>query len=142
MSTAILDKSDAQAELGKFLKLADELGPGLKMFSTFIDMEWHQLVGDRAAYAQFCATSGTTVWEHKPNEAPVISKIEWVPDYESRWGDLPPAWFADETGVVDDDAYQDYLDSHEVVASWDCSPSTGSVASVAPERAETPANPA
>jgi hypothetical protein len=131
VTTATLDKADAREELGKFLQLASDLGPGLKMFSGFIDHEWHALLQAPEAYKAFCAEKATMLWEHTPNGSPTPVVIEWVSDYESRWGDLPPAWFADTAGVVDQDAYRDYLDSHKVVASWDCSPSTGSVARVA-----------
>jgi hypothetical protein len=138
VTTATLDKEEAREELGKFLQLASDLGPGLKMFSNFIDHEWHTLLQDPAAYKAFCAEKRTIVWEHSPNVAPAIAVIEWIGEYESRWGDLSAAWFANTDGSIDQDAYQDYLDSHKVVAAWDCNPSTGSVARVAAATDDAP----
>lgn len=129
MSATLVDRSDAVDELRKFFTLSSELGPGLTMFSEFVDAQWHSLLGDPDSYEAFCQDLGVDAFGHVPSgDVNPIVVVEWIDEYESRWGDLPLVWFADEGGVTDEDAYADYLDTHTVVAAWRCSPSTGSVA--------------
>lgn len=129
-----LERSDAQAELAKFFALTTELDKSLTMFSEFVDKAWHDLLDDPVSYESFCLEECGRVLSHIPSDPhsnPIVV-VEWVGEYEERFGQLPPVWFADEHGVVQEDSYRDYLDSHTVVASWRCTPSTGSVATVAP----------
>lgn len=49
-------------------------------------------------------------------------RISWISDYEARFGKLPPMWFADAAGTVDQAAYATYCATGEVFHSWDCSP--------------------
>jgi hypothetical protein len=51
--------------------------------------------------------------------------VTWVQDYHERYGMLPAAWFADESGGVDRAAFGAYLATRTVRASWNCTADTG-----------------
>ncbi len=122
-----LTHDDALSELARFFGLSVELDADLTMFSEFIDDAWHRLAADEESFAEFSRRACGRVLGHVPSgSARPIVEIEWVGAYEARYGDIPRLWFADRDGVVDEDAYADYLATHTIVASWRCSPSSGS----------------
>lgn len=90
------------------------------MFSTYIDQAWHTLLSTPDSYAQFSREACDQVLGHR--ESLGDGRIPWVPNYEARFGKLPPLWFADSTGTVDQTAYATYRATGEVFHSWDCSP--------------------
>lgn len=131
IETIVIDQAAAEQELAKFFALSQELNAPLTMFSDYVDKRWHELMEDAEVYEQFCLSACGKVLGHVPSgQSNPIVVVEWIEQYESRHGYLPHVWFANEAGEFQDDAYQDYVDSHTIVASWKCNPSTGSVASV------------
>jgi hypothetical protein len=112
-----------KAELGKFLSLAGMLGHPLQMFSELIDAEWHRLLDDPDTYEAFCAAHDAQPLGHA--ETVGHGEIRWISDYCREFGDLPPVWFANSRGVVDQASYDRYRRTGAVIASWDCSPTTG-----------------
>jgi len=123
LAPAPVTREAARAELRKFLALAELVDTPPQMFSELIDDEWHALLDDDAAYADLCnATVGHHVGHHKDAGHGVIS---WITDYHRQFGDLPPIWFADNNGFVDQDAYDLYRRTRTVTASWRCQPTTG-----------------
>lgn len=127
----VLSVTEAEEELAKFLALSVELKAGLTMFSEFVDQAWHDLLDDPAGYEAFSkGACGQTLGHVPSGDSNPIVVVEWITEYESRHGDLSAAWFANAAGVLQEDAYSDYLDSHTVVAAWKCAPSSGSVALV------------
>lgn len=131
MSTALINRDEAEKELARFFALSTELNSSLTMFSEYVDEVWHDLMTDQPKYQAFCKDACGQVLGHIPSgETNPIVVIEWVSEYEKRHGDLPPVWFADRNGVLQEDAQLDYLESHTIVAAWKCSPSTGSIATV------------
>lgn len=112
----------ARTELGRFFAIAAmaEQAPG--MFSQFIDAEWHRLV-ETADYADFCDRAAGRLVTHDPADGE--GEVAWLGLYHERFGVLPDAWFADEHGVVDTEAYASYRDTLTVRASWNCTATTG-----------------
>jgi hypothetical protein len=119
---AVVTREVARTELRKFLALAALAETPLEMFSILIDDEWHKLVADPDAYAAFCET---TVGHHVAHvEGTDSGEVSWIADYHRQWGELPTIWFTDETGVVDQTAYDLYRRTRTVTASWNCSATT------------------
>lgn len=125
---------EARNELARFFKLTVELNSGLTMFSDYIDRAWHELLEDESEYTAFCEESCGKMMGHVPSGAdnPIV-EVEWIGEYEARYGTLPEAWFMDASGILDSDSYTDYLTSHSVVASWKCSPSTNCNSRIEPD---------
>lgn len=117
-----LTQEHARAELAKFFAIAAVEGENPGMFSRFIDAEWHRLA-QTIEYPRFCRDTAGTLVTHDPTCGE--GTVSWLDLYHERFGPLPAAWFADETGQVDVDAFRAYRDSGTVVASWNCSADTG-----------------
>lgn len=92
------------------------------MFSACIDQAWHILFSTPDSYAQFSRDACGQILGHQASLED--GRIPWVPDYETRFGKLPPLWFADASGTVDQTAYAAYRATGEVFHSWDCHPTT------------------
>ena len=118
-----IDNTEAREELRRFLILATDLQKPLTMFSAYIDDAWHELMKDEAAYLEFCQSISGRPIEHVPSgkDNPIVC-IEWLKEYEARYGDLNPLWFADIDGNVDSLSYGAYRRTGEIYASWRCSP--------------------
>lgn len=141
MGEAVIDRAEAETELSKFFALSAALGgANLTMFSDYVDRAWHEMMREPKRYEAFCKNAcGVTLGHIPSGKTNPIVVVEWIADYERKHGQLPPVWFADEHGVLQDDAYRDYLESHTVVAAWKCTPSTGATSSggaTVPVRAE------
>lgn len=76
------------------------------MFSACIDQAWHTLFSTPDSYAQFSRDACGQILGHQASLED--GRIPWVPDYETRFGKLPPLWFADASGTVDQTAYAAY----------------------------------
>lgn len=117
----------AEAELGKFLcvaKARQEAGKGQNyMPGGLIDEVWHEMLKDKARYAEFSKLHAGEQLDHNPNAG--FGTLEWVPDYEARFGPLHEAWFADKSGQVDQENLADYRRTGAYVTSWDCTPDSG-----------------
>lgn len=120
--TPLLDRAtvdDARTELSKFFIIATIADQSPGMFSKFIDAEWHRLA-ETADYSDFCRQSAGRPVAHAPINGE--GEVTWIGMYHEQFGALPSAWFADETGAVDAEAYGEYLDTYTVRASWNCTP--------------------
>ncbi len=117
---------EALTELGRFFALSVELNQPLTMFSEYIDDAWHSLMEEPERYREFCIDVVGRAVGHNPSGAnnPMVD-VEWLPEYEAKYGRLPASWFADIDGNVDDQLYQTYIKTGEIRASWACNPSTG-----------------
>lgn len=131
-SLKAIDNPEAMKELSAFLELAVEMNKPLTMFSGYIDDAWHDLMKSPDLYNSFCEKIAKRPIEHIPsgNNNPIVD-IEWVKEYEAKYGTLNPLWFADENGVVDSISYEAYKQTGKIQASWKCKPSTGSIGSIA-----------
>ncbi len=114
------DMGDALTELARFFAVAADRTQMCPMFSTCIDQTWHTLLTTPGSYAQFSREACGQVLGHQASRGD--GRIPWVPDYEARFGKLPPVWFADATGTVDQTACATYRATGEVFHSWDCNP--------------------
>lgn len=123
LTSADAGTSDALTELARFFAVAADSSEMCPMFSGYIDQVWHTLLATPHLYAEFSRKACDQVLEHQASQGE--GRISWVPDYEARFGKLPPLWFADATGVVDRTAHAAYHATGEVFRSWDCSPETG-----------------
>jgi hypothetical protein len=121
-ATAGTTAVEAREELGKFFALAAMAGHKPGMFSRFIDEEWHRLA-ETLEYIAFCERTAAGVVRHDPTCGEGV--VTWVDSYHERHGPLPVVWFADEAGVVDTAAYDAYLATRTVRASWNCTADTG-----------------
>ncbi|MCX2185552.1 hypothetical protein KV205_34340 [Streptomyces sp. SKN60] len=121
-------------ELGRFLaiagqRFADGHAPA-EMFSRAVDAEWHRMLGT----PEYDALSGECAGRllgHR--EMSGFGPIGWVTAYEAAFGPLPEVWFTDGKGVLDEAALARYRETGEVVAEWDCGPTTGDGDDVVPE---------
>jgi hypothetical protein len=116
------DTGDALTELARFFAVAAGSTQMCPMFSTYIDQAWHTLFSTPNSYAKFSRDACGQILGHQARLGD--GRIPWVPDYEARFGKLPPLWFADVTGTVDQTAYAAYCATGEVFHSWDCNPTT------------------
>ncbi|WP_299609603.1 hypothetical protein [uncultured Tateyamaria sp.] len=117
----------AEAELGKFLaiaKIRQDAGKGENyMPGGLIDEVWHGKLKDKTVYAKFCQSHTGKVLAHNPNAG--FGTLEWVSDYESRFGPLHKVWFADVAGRIDTDGLAEYRRTGTYITSWDCTPDSG-----------------
>ncbi len=120
LSPAQVDADEPLTELARFFTVAADSTQMCPMFSPCIDQAWHTLLVTSDSYAQFSHEACGRVLSHQPSLR--NGRIPWVSDYEARFGQLPPSWFADETGKVDQAAYATCRATGEVFHSWDCSP--------------------
>ncbi|MER6912540.1 hypothetical protein ABT354_12795 [Streptomyces sp. NPDC000594] len=113
-------------ELGRFLAIAGqrfENGEGpAGMFSRAVDAVWHRML-TIPGYAAFSIEHAGTVLGHRETNG--SGPISWVAVYEEEYGPLPGIWFTDADGVLDKAALARYEETGEVVAEWDCVPTTG-----------------
>jgi hypothetical protein len=56
--------------------------------------------------------------EHR--ECRGYGELEWVRDYEERYGELPDIWFVSDTGELDASALAEYRRTGEWRANWTC----------------------
>ncbi|RKL64946.1 hypothetical protein CR203_23345 [Salipaludibacillus neizhouensis] len=117
---AVLEKS-AKDEINKFFTLSIENVPNLSMMSEFIDSVWHDMLKDESEYKEYCESNFGKVIGHTTTQGE--GEISWIKDYEAKYGLLSPLWFTNKNGFFDQKAYQSYLDTGIVKASWDCTPS-------------------
>jgi hypothetical protein len=111
----------ALVELGKFLSLCSEGVKNLVMPSTFVDNVWHELHQNERAYNEFCHKHAGSYIEHLEDEGQ--GTVQWVNEYEERYGSLPSVWFMNEKGEIDNQAYNQYLKTGIWErASWRCRP--------------------
>jgi hypothetical protein len=109
-------------ELARFFAVSADSTQMCPMFSPFIDQAWHGLIAVPHSYAQFSREACGQVLGHQVSWGE--GRVPWVGDYEARFGTLPPLWFADATGTVDQTAYATYRANGEVFHSWDCTATT------------------
>ncbi|MFF4403437.1 hypothetical protein [Streptomyces sp. NPDC001404] len=127
--TVSVTSERALMELGRFFQLhADRTRNGdtafMPMFSERIDATWHDLKTDPHAYKAFCAEHAGRSVTHLSTTG--TGTVPWVTEYEETFGaTLPVVWFASVDGRIDRDAYDRYLKTGAVKASWNCGPSTG-----------------
>ncbi|MEN9405179.1 MAG: hypothetical protein RLY47_138 [Candidatus Parcubacteria bacterium] len=113
----------ASAELSRFFQVAHQFqaeGLSAPMPAGFMDEHWHGLLKDEKTYTAFCVDVVGVPVKHVSLKGE--GRLPWVAAYEARFGKLDPVWFTDSSGKLDHEAYQRYLDSGEVIASWDCEP--------------------
>ncbi|MEC1600702.1 MULTISPECIES: hypothetical protein [Bacillus subtilis group] len=107
--------TEAKEELKKYFSLQYDKAV---MFSKFIDEVWHDLIENSPEEYNALSTSAcgmivshVAVANHgKPTE-----EILWINEYENRFGKLPPIWFMDEEGNIDEDIYNEYKKSGRVI---------------------------
>jgi hypothetical protein len=117
------DVEVARLELAKFFALAMDAPSPPQMFSQFIDNLWHSMLEGKATedYVDFSVAACGAIIEHVPLSGE--GEVTWVTAYHAKFGqDLPKEWFCNRDGVLDDAAYNEYLRTGDVVASWDCTP--------------------
>lgn len=119
---AEVDTGHALTELARFFAVTADSAQICPMFSAFVDRTWHILLSTPDTYAQFSREACGQVLGHQVSLGE--GRIPWIPDYENRFGKLPPLWFADASGTVDQAAYAAYRATGEVFHSWDCNPTT------------------
>ncbi|MFJ9886597.1 hypothetical protein ACIQRW_12130 [Streptomyces sp. NPDC091287] len=120
-------------ELGRFLAVAgqqftDGGGPA-EMFSRAVDAAWHQMLGSHE-YEAFSTEHAGTVLRHREMNGSGL--IGWVTTYEKAYGPLPEIWFTNADGLLDEGALARYKETGNVVAEWDCGPTTGDGDDAAP----------
>lgn len=114
----------AQLELGKFLQMFAEGVRNLTMTSGFIDEIWHKLMKDESKYRDFCSKYAGKHVGHVEDVGE--GTVQWVYEYEKRFGSLHPLWFTDENGKLDLEAYEQYkLTGIWERTSWRCRPIPG-----------------
>src|SRR4051812_45550930 len=119
MQTAV--KQTALVELGKFINLCSEGVKNLVMPSAFVDNVWHGLIHDEEKYKDFCHQHADSVIKHLEDKGE--GTVQWVKDYEERYGSLHPVWFMNDKGEINNQAYTQYLNSGIWErASWRCRP--------------------
>ncbi|EOO08755.1 hypothetical protein [Bacillus cereus] len=111
---------EGTAELGKFLKMYSEGVSNLTMPSRFIDVIWHDMLENPEEYEAFSNKFAGMVVGHEPIVGE--GKIEWVTNYEKRFGKLNSTWFMDQNGRFNKKAYEEYQKTGVWRASWDCGP--------------------
>lgn len=125
-TTAIPSDCEAEVELARFFELVGQAArsgadPCLPMFSSAVDACWHDMANNEpAGLDQFCREHAGIPLRHVA--ATGTGPIEWVPDYEARFGPLPIIWFTRRDGSVDTRALEAYQATGTVVTDWDCSP--------------------
>lgn len=125
---APVTSAEARTELGRFLVLhtartaRGETGV-MPMFSKLIDAEWHNLLTNWHVYRAFCGERGAAAAGHQ--QLTGSGPVGWIAEYEASYGPLTSAWFADASGVVNEDAMAVYTRTATVVTAWDCSPAPG-----------------
>jgi hypothetical protein len=112
--------ADAEIELGKFFNLAGEGISNLLMPQGIIDEVWHEKLKDNEKYLEFCFDHANAQIDHVETNG--TGELEWVENYEKKFGKLNQAWFVDKNGVLDFDTYQEYLKNGKLIMSWDCGP--------------------
>lgn len=122
LSSTEVNTDDVLTELARFFAVAADSTQMCPMFSTYIDQAWHTLLSTPDLYAQFSREACGQVLGHQASVGG--GRIPWISDYEARFGQLHPLWFADATGTVDKTAYAAYRATGEIFHSWDCSPAT------------------
>ena len=114
-------RKEAQQELAKFFQLTAENPDEMLMPRCLVDHAWHELMEDADRYETFCMESvGMREIGHNPGGG--YAKIRWVERYEEKHGKLNKVWFTSEDGSFNQSAYEEYLNSGELIASWDCGP--------------------
>jgi hypothetical protein len=115
--------SVALEELKRFFQIAMILQATSKMTgmpSCYLDTLWHQLLENPAEYETFCLDAVGVHLDHLPYNGEGI--LDWVPLYHSMFGIMPPIWFTDLEGNFSATAYDEYVETGVVKASWDCGP--------------------
>lgn len=111
-------------ELGRFLAVAaDLLSKGAEapqMFSGAIDATWHELIRHSDQYDAFCRAHVGRPITHVHGRGRGV--VNWVKDYERRFGPLPGIWFTDNDGELCEDQLRHYQHTGQVRAEWDCAP--------------------
>jgi hypothetical protein len=110
----------AEQELGRFFTLAGLGVSNLKMPAGAIDEVWHQKLKNHEQYSSFCNETAGSFVQHAPAKG--YGELEWVSDYEQRFGKLDPAWFTNKEGKIDQPKYAAYLKDGKVSMEWDCVP--------------------
>lgn len=129
----------AERELLRFLVVAREheaaTGEAAPMPDCAVDVAWHRLLQRPARHAALAraATGGAVGHVEEGGEG----ELTWVPRYERRHGGLPPVWFSDRDGVVDERRYAAYEAAgatEPVRAAWRCKPELRPLPADEPER--------
>lgn len=113
----------AREELKKFFQVAvtrQEDGKKTGMPTCYVDAFWHRLLKEPAQYGRFCTEAVGAYADHLPYNGEGV--LEWVPDYEALFGKLPPIWFTDLDGILDEAMYAEYMETGSMRASWNCIP--------------------
>lgn len=107
-------------ELGRFLTVAaDRFAKGeepAQMFSGAVSAAWHALRRRPRPYADFCLT-------HAGRQLGYLAAcgrglVNWIDDYERRFGPLPGVWFTDADGAFREDQWRRYQSTGQVMADW------------------------
>lgn len=116
------ERVGAQRELQKFFALTAKAidTDEMKMPRGIVDSAWHSLQLDSSEYIRFCAESAGTYVEHVQGSG--CTEMLWVTRYEAEYGPLDELWFTDENGELNKAAYDEYVRSGKMIASWDCGP--------------------
>ncbi|WP_147255326.1 hypothetical protein [Streptomyces sp. PT12] len=120
-----ITRAELEAELARYLSITGHrFATGQEspqMFSGLIDRVWHEKMQDPVAYAEFCAAHAGEPVAHAPVTG--SGPVNWIVDYERRFGTLPDAWFMGADGVVNEPLRREYHRTGAVTrAEWICSP--------------------
>ena len=103
--------AELDAELNKFSILCSETEECLPMFSNLIDARWHKLLSSSNIKLP---THDPTVRSNGPEQ------INWIKDYERKFGRLNICWFINGNGYIDSISYNAYIKSGCVCAEYNC----------------------
>lgn len=119
-----IEISTAENELLKFLSIgkAYHLTKQRPVFMPVcvVDQAWHALLLDTKRYHTLTTrTIGSKVLHLEQSGE---GYLEWVSEYEKRFGKLSKLWFTSSDGQFDPVAYDRYSKTGKIYTSWDCTP--------------------
>jgi len=119
---ALIPNQSAHEELSRFFAIAADAEniSMMKMPRCAVDALWHVYMTNPTQYIRFSAQHAGVYFEHMPGNG--HEEMQWVPEYERRYGRLSRIWFTDASGAVDEAACSDYVSRGKMIASWDCGP--------------------
>ena len=120
----------AKAELAKVFNMSAQ-GIEIEMFSMAIDAVWHEMLQEPENYKKFCIESCGGLVGHQETKGYGI--MTFVESYEARFGKLDNIWFIDQHGVFNHEAWEQYLETGLVEASWKCGPTHGCMVQISPD---------
>jgi hypothetical protein len=108
-------------ELVRFFQVSRSTDQICQMFSPYVDSYWHAVEArNPRSFQSFCEREIGCEIEHR--ELIGEGVINWVSEYERRFGKLSQVWFMNAEGLVDQSMIDRYDSGHGIYACWDCHP--------------------